>query len=150
MTYKRIVIGCDHVGVEFLQGLSDSLPENIRVVSRVIPGDGTKVHYPHIAFRLTQHILDRSCEYGLLVCGTGIGMSIAANKVAGIRAACCSDRYSAKMSRLHNDANVLCLGARVIGLENAADILKEWFSTEYEGGRHQHRINLIKDYEESR
>ena len=92
-------------------------------------------------------MLDGKAELCILVCGTGIGMSMAANKVKGIRAACCSDTYSAKYTRLHNDANVLCMGARVVGEGLAYEIAKVFLETEFEGGKHLRRVNMISDIE---
>ena len=103
--------------------------------------------YPDIAVKVTDKITDKSCDLGILVCGTGIGMSMAANKVKGIRAAACSDHFSAKYTRLHNDANVLCLGGRVIGIGTALELVDLFVDTAFEGGRHINRIQKISDIE---
>ena len=87
------------------------------------------------------------CERGVLICGTGVGISIAANKVNGIRAVCCSEPFSAKLSKQHNDSNIICFGARVVGSELAKMIVGEWFDAEFQGGRHQTRIDMIADIE---
>lgn len=105
-----------------------------------------RVDYPQYAFRLAEKIADKTLSRGILICGTGIGMCIAANKVTGIRAAVCSEPYSAKLSRAHNNTNVLCIGARVVGLELAKMIVETWLKTPFEGGRHQDRVNLIDTY----
>lgn len=104
-------------------------------------------NYPEYAFAASAAVAEGKCEKGILVCGTGMGMSIAANKVRGIRCAVCSEPYSAKMSRAHNDANMLALGSRVVGEELAEMIVKEWLETPYEGGRHQLRIDEITNIE---
>ena len=87
------------------------------------------------------------CERGVLICGTGVGISIAANKVNGIRAVCCSEPFSAKLSKQHNDSNIICFGARVVGSELAKMIVGEWYDAEFQGGRHQTRIDMIADIE---
>ncbi len=101
------------------------------------------VDYPMIAFELCEKVLNSRNAMGVLICGTGIGMSIAANKVSGIRAAACSDSYSASMSRKHNDSNVLCFGSRVVGSEVAIDMVDKWLSSKYESGRHSRRVGMI-------
>ncbi|MEG1437472.1 MAG: ribose 5-phosphate isomerase B, partial [Oscillospiraceae bacterium] len=105
------------------------------------------IDYPVIATTLCNAITSGECEKGLLFCGTGIGMSIAANKFSGIRAACCSDSFSAKYTRLHNNANVLCLGGRVVGAGLAIELVDLFINTQYEGGRHQNRLDLISEIE---
>ena len=109
---------------------------------------GEKCDYPDMAEKVCGMITSGKAEKGILVCGTGIGMSIAANKIKGIRAACCSDHFSAKYTRLHNDANVLCMGARVIGPGLALELTDLFINTEFEGGRHQRRVDLITKLEE--
>ena len=99
--------------------------------------------------KVTNSVKSGENDLGILVCGTGIGMSIAANKVNGIRAAACSDHFSAKYTRLHNNANILCLGGRVIGVGTALELADLFVDTEYEGGRHQKRLDMISDIEKS-
>ena len=101
------------------------------------------VDYPDIAEKLCHEILAGNCEKGILICGTGIGMSIAANKIKGIRAALCSDSFSTKFTRLHNNSNVMCMGARTLGCGLACELAEIFLTTEFEGGRHQRRIDLI-------
>ena len=101
--------------------------------------------YPIYAEKVCTALDNRSAELGILVCGTGIGMSMAANKHKGIRAACCADTFSARMTRLHNDANVLCLGGRVLGAGLACDMVELFVTTEFMGGRHEKRISLFDD-----
>ena len=103
--------------------------------------------YPDIAVETCKSVIKGECEKALLFCGTGIGISIAANKIDGIRAACCSDTFSAKFTRLHNDANVLCLGGRVVGLGLAIELVETFLNTEFEGGRHIKRIEKITSIE---
>ena len=103
--------------------------------------------YPDIAEKTAKLVVDGECERGILLCGTGIGISIAANKVKGIRAALCTNEYCAKMSRNHNNANILCMGARVTGVELAKSILDTFLKEEFEGGRHQVRVDKIMNLE---
>jgi len=105
--------------------------------------DPSSVDYPDIAKVVCENVLAREHSLGILCCGTGIGMSIAANKIDGIRAALCAECYSAKMARIHNDANVLCLGARVIGVELAREVAAAFLSVSFEGGRHARRVEKI-------
>lgn len=104
--------------------------------------------YPEAAFKVAKAVSHGHCNFGVLICGTGVGMSLAANKVRGIRAVVCSEPYSAKMARQHNDANILCLGARVVGPDLARMILDIWLSEPFEGGRHQNRVDMINNYED--
>ena len=105
------------------------------------------IDYPAQAKKGCDCVVSGECEKAILCCGTGIGISMAANKVKGIRAACCSDYFSAKYTRMHNDANVLCLGARVIGAGAALELVDVFLNTEFEGGRHQRRVDQIMDLE---
>ena len=105
------------------------------------------VDYPDIAVKVCDNIISGECELGILVCGTGIGMSIAANKVKGIRAAACSEHFSAKYTRLHNNSNILCLGGRVVGIGTAIELVDIFVDTAFEGGRHANRIAKISDIE---
>ena len=109
--------------------------------------ENVSVDYPDIALKVTEKITDKTCKLGILVCGTGIGMSMAANKVKGIRAAACSDHFSAKYTRLHNDANILCLGGRVIGIGTALELVDLFVNTKFEGGRHLNRVQKISNIE---
>ena len=109
--------------------------------------DGESCDYPLIAEKVGKAVAGGEFEKGILVCGTGIGMSICANKIKGIRAAVASDHFSVKYTRLHNDANILCLGARVIGAGTAEELVDLFLNTEFEGGRHQRRVDLITSLE---
>jgi ribose 5-phosphate isomerase B len=111
------------------------------------PGEDESVDYPDFAMKVAQAISHKKHEKGMLLCGTGIGMSIAANKYSGVRATLAYDNYTARMSRMHNNSNILVIGGRTTGEETAYDILETWLNTEYEGGRHQRRINKISDLE---
>ena len=110
--------------------------------------DEESVDYPDFGEKVSEAVSRGVVDRGILICGTGIGMSIVANKIPGIRAALCQEDYSAKMSRLHNDANVLVLPGRIIDKEKAREIVKTWFTTDFEAGRHQRRLDKIKDIEE--
>ena len=105
--------------------------------------------YPDFAVKCCLEITERRAGFGILCCGTGIGMSIAANKVKGIRAACCSDTFSAKATRSHNDANVLCIGERVVGIGLAKELIDAFINTPFEGGRHQRRVDKVMEIENS-
>ena len=139
---KILAIGCDHGGYELKEFIKDMLDAD-NIEYRDFGCDGESVNYPDYADKVCRAIQSGECYRGILVCGTGIGMSMAANKHAGIRAACCSDEYSAKMTRQHNDANVLCLGGRVLGFGLATDMVKLFLNTEFEGGRHLTRVNML-------
>lgn len=104
-------------------------------------------NYPEIAELVANAVASGECERGILICGTGVGISIAANKVHGIRAVCCSEPFSAKMAKEHNNANILCFGARVVGSELAKMIVENWMDAEFQGGRHAARVDMIHDIE---
>lgn len=142
----KIIIGADHGGYELKEGVKKHLEElgGYEITDCGAFG-GEAVDYAQIAYEVCKKITESSDKdtLGILCCGTGIGISIAANKVKGIRAACCSDYYSAKYTRLHNDANVLCMGGRVVGKGLANEMVDVFLSTEFEGGRHQRRVEQI-------
>ncbi len=138
-----VAIGCDHGGYELKKEIIAHLAKNGIPFKDFGTYDGNSVDYPDIARLVCKSILDGECENGILVCGTGIGISIAANKHKGIRAAVCSDEFSAKFTRLHNDANVLCLGGRVVGPGLACELVDIFLSTGFEGGRHALRVDKI-------
>ena len=143
----KIAIAADHGGFE----LKDSMVEYIKSLGNEVVDLGTNsadsVDYPDYAKKVCEEIQKGNSDLGILICGTGIGMSLAANKFEGIRAACVSDVYSAEMSRNHNNANVLCFGARVIGDEVAKLIIKTFLENEFEAGRHQRRVDKIMAFE---
>jgi len=138
-----IAIACDHAALELKAEVIRMLEE--RGLSYKDYGTYTpeSCHYPIYGARAAQAVASGECEKGILICGTGIGMSLVANKVKGIRCALCSDSYSAKMTRAHNDSNMLAMGARVIGVEVAKEIVAAWLDTPFEGGRHQARVDMI-------
>ncbi|MDO5558891.1 MAG: ribose 5-phosphate isomerase B [Oscillospiraceae bacterium] len=142
----KIAIGCDHAGYDLKKEVVKFLNEkNVEVID--CGCNGESCDYPDIAQKVCAEVTSDNVDRGVLICGTGIGMSIAANKVNGIRAAVCSEHFSVKYTRLHNDANVLCMGARVIGAGIALELTDIFISTQYEGGRHQRRLDLISNLE---
>lgn len=144
MDHLKVALGCDHGGFIYKQKIIDYL--KARNIEFVDVGTYTReaCDYPDIARSVTELVASGQVDRGILVCGTGIGMSIAANKIRGIRAALCGDTYSARVSRAHNNANVLCLGERVIGEHLALDIVDIWLKTGFEGGRHKRRVDIIE------
>ena len=139
----KIAIGCDHGGLEHKNAIAEHLKERGFEVKDFGIYEQASVDYPDIAVKVCDSIVNGECERGILVCGTGIGMSIAANKVKGIRAAACSEHFSAKYTRLHNNSNVICLGGRVIGVGTAIELADLFVDTEFEGDRHQRRVDKI-------
>ncbi|MDM5340808.1 ribose 5-phosphate isomerase B [Fictibacillus enclensis] len=144
----RVAIGSDHAGVELRQEIIEMMQEMGMEVFDVGCEYSTSVDYPDYAIPVAEMVARNEADRGILICGTGIGMSITANKVKGIRCALVHDLFSAKATRLHNDSNVLAMGERVIGPGLALEIAKVWLTTEYEGGRHGRRVGKISDYEE--
>jgi len=144
----KVAIGCDHAGVSMKNEIVPVLDELSIEWEDFGTKDEESVDYPDFGEKVSDAVSRGDVDRGILICGTGIGMSIVANKVPGIRAALCQEDYSAKMSRLHNDANVLVLPGRIIDKERAIEIVKTWFITDFEGGRHQRRLDKIKDIEE--
>lgn len=136
----KIAIGADHGGFSLKEILRLKLEELGHTVIDTGCFSPDSVDYPVYAEAVCSKIIDGSCEAGLLICGTGIGISIAANRHPEIRAALCHDEFTARLSREHNNANILCLGGRVLGAGVAEEILKTWLSTDFAGGRHQQRI----------
>ena len=143
----KIAIGCDHGGFEHKNAIKDHLIERGFEVTDCGIYENASVDYPDIAVKVCDEITSGRCERGILVCGTGIGMSLTANKIKGIRAAALSDHYSAKYTRLHNNSNILCLGGRVVGIGTALELADLFVDTEYEGGRHQRRLDKIAELE---
>jgi len=147
---KKIVIASDHAGYSLKELVKKHFEE--KGIGYIDMGtDSTQsVDYPEYAHKLCEKIQNGECELGILVCGTGVGMSMVANKHKGIRAACVSDVFSAKATRQHNDANVLCFGERVVGAGLAFELVDVFLETEYEGGRHQRRVDLVNAYDGER
>jgi ribose 5-phosphate isomerase B len=145
----KVAIGCDHGGLLLKEEVKRTMDElNIDYTDLGCDCEGS-VDYPDYAIPVAEKVRDGEADRGILICGTGIGMSIAANKVKGIRCALVHDVYSAKATRLHNDSNILAIGERVIGPGPAGEIVKEWLLTEFEGGRHMNRVNKMTNYEEN-
>lgn len=143
-----LAIGCDHGGIHLKETVKEFLTsENIAFQDMGTYSEAS-VDYPDFAKKVAEAVVSGACEKGILICGTGIGISIAANKFHGIRAALCSECFSARMSREHNDANVLCMGERVIGKGVALDVVKVWLETPFAGGRHAARVQKIHLLEE--
>lgn len=141
-----IAIGSDHAGYALKCEVIKFLEANgIQFID--CGCNGESCDYPEIAKKTCEKITSGECEKGILICGTGIGISMSANKIKGIRAALCQDYYTAKYTRLHNDANVLCMGGRVIGGGTAEEIVTVFLNTEFEGGRHQRRVDLMMGLE---
>ena len=143
----KIALGCDHGGLEHKNAIGEFLKESGHEVVDFGIYEQVSVDYPDIAKKVCESIIKGETERGILVCGTGIGMSIAANKYKGIRAAACSEHFSAKYTRLHNNPNILCLGGRVVGVGTAIELAELFVNTEFEGGRHQNRIDKIAEIE---
>ena len=148
MKQNKITIGCDHAGYELKLKVIDHLKSRGIEVIDVGTHSTDSCDYPNIAHAVCKNIQDGVTELGILICGTGIGMSMAANKHRGIRAAACSDTFSARLTRVHNDANVLCFGERVVGMGLAIDLVDNFIDAEFEGGKHQKRVDLITAIEQ--
>ncbi len=142
---NKIVIASDHGGFELKLKIKEYLLSQNYDVLDLGTDSNKSCDYPYFAKKLCSKILSGEFNKGILICGTGLGMSICANRFKGIRAACVSDTYSAKMSRLHNNSNVLCLGSRVLGAGLACDILDIWLNTSFEANRHQKRLDMIDE-----
>ena len=138
-----IAIACDHAALEMKQEIEALLTARGLEYKDFGTYTTDSCHYPLFGARAARAVASGECDRGIVICGTGIGISLAANKVKGIRCSLCSDPYSAKMTRAHNDANMLALGARVIGVEVAKLIVETFLDTPFEGGRHQTRVDMI-------
>ncbi|EEO2811235.1 ribose 5-phosphate isomerase B [Listeria monocytogenes] len=149
MTVSKVAIASDHGGIELRKSIISYLESVGISYEEFGPEAPESVDYPGLAITVSEKVVNQEVDRGILVCGTGIGMSIAANKVKGIRCALVGDTFSAHATRQHNDTNVLALGARVIGPGLAEDIVKIWLETAYEGGRHANRVGQITAYEDS-
>ena len=145
-----IIIGSDHGGFILKNKIIEHLKSKGYSLLDIGCYSTESCDYPVIAQELTQKVLEDDSNLGILVCGTGIGMSIYANKVKGIRASHCTDTFSARLTRRHNNSNVLCLGERITGQGLALDIVDEWLNAEFEGGRHQKRVDMINDLDNKR
>lgn len=142
----KIAIASDHTGIDLKTEIKDYLTENGHSVEDLGPFDTTRVDYCDYGFKLGEMVANNQFGKGILICGTGVGISISANKVRGIRAVVCSEPYSAALSKRHNNTNVLAFGARVVGTELAKMIVDSWLNATFEGGRHAKRIEKISQY----
>lgn len=144
----KVGIGCDHAGLELkLEAMSTLKGLEIECIDYGTD-DYKSVDYPDFGEKVSDAVCSGVLDRGVLICGTGIGMSIVANKFPGVRASLCNDLFSARMSRMHNDANILVIGGRIVGKDLAREILLTWFSTPFEGGRHLNRLKKISYIEE--
>lgn len=146
----KIAIGSDHRGFEVKRRIASVLRQLGHEVIDVGPQSAESVDYPDFAFQVATAVSGKQVDRGILICGTGIGMCIAANKVPGVRAAPCHDSITAEMSRRHNDANILCVSADLLGDELIDRMLRIWLETEFEGGRHARRVEKILKFEAER
>ena len=144
---QKIAIGCDHGGVDLKAEIKDFLLKEGYEVKDFGTNSTNSCDYPDYALPVAEAVVAKEYDFGILICGTGIGIGIAANKVPGVRAALCSDTFSAHATREHNNANILTLGQRVVGPGLAIDIVKTFLNTEFEGGRHQNRVDKISEIE---
>lgn len=143
----RIGIGNDHAAIELKHEIVNHLIERgIEVINYGID-DGETIDYPLMGEIVGKAVVSKEVDLGILICGTGVGISLSANKMKGIRACVCSEPYTAKLSREHNDTNILAFGSRVVGVELAKMIVDIWIDAKFEGGRHERRVNLIKELE---
>jgi ribose 5-phosphate isomerase B len=145
----RIAIGSDHAGLEMKNEVAAVLKEMGHEYQDFGTDTPQSVDYPDFGEKVSEEVSQGRADRGILICGTGIGMSIVANKFRNIRAALCNELFSAKMSRLHNDANILVLGGRIIGKDLAKEIVKTWMATPFEGGRHENRLIKIQIIEKN-
>lgn len=143
----KIGLGCDHAGYELMVHIKEYLEQKGIEYVDFGTNSSESVDYPEFGEKVAEAVKKGECDRGIVCCGTGIGISISANKVPGIRCALCGDCYSARMAREHNDANMLAIGARVTGKDLALEILDTWLKSEFQGGKHERRVNKIKDIE---
>ena len=143
----KIGIGNDHAAIDMKNEIKAYLENKGIEIINVGTDTTGRFDYPLSGYKVARMVADGEVDAGILICGTGVGISLAANKVHGIRACVCSDPYTAKLSKQHNNTNIIAFGARVIGIETAKMIVDEWLNAEYEGGRHQNRIDLIAEIE---
>ena len=143
----KIAIGCDHGGIVLKPAVIKALTELGAEVVDLGTYDESSVDYPVYGLKVAEAVASGDCDAGVLMCGTGIGISISANKVKSIRAAVVTNEFMAEMTKRHNNANIIALGGRVVTPEQAESIVKAWFTAEYEGGRHQRRLDMIADIE---
>ena len=143
----KLAIGNDHVAIEMKQEIKAHLESRGIEIIDVGTNSPERFNYPICGYKVAKLVASGEVDGGVLICGTGVGISLSANKVHGIRACVCSDPYTAKLSKQHNNTNIVAFGARVIGIETAKMIVDEWLGAQYEGGRHQTRIDMIAEIE---
>ena len=146
----RVAIGSDHAGYRAKQRALETLREMGVEVDDVGAHSEASCYYPDYAFEVARRVATRQADFGVLLCGTGVGMSIVANKVTGVRAACVHNDLTCEMARRHNDANVLCMGARVLDDRQIQDLVQQFLRTPFEGGRHRRRIKKILNIDRAR
>lgn len=146
----KIAIGNDHAAVDYKNEISAYLQEKGYEVENFGTDTSDSFDYPIAGYKVGKAVASGDCDLGILICGTGVGISLAANKVEGVRAVVCSEPFSAKLSRQHNNTNVLAFGARVVGTELAKMIVDEWLAAEFEGGRHARRVGMIDEIDKTR
>lgn len=144
----RIGIANDHAAVDMKKQVVEYLVEKGHEVTNYGTDSYESCNYPEFGEKVGRAVVSKEVDLGIVICGTGVGISLAANKVHGVRAVVCSEPYSAKLSRQHNNTNVLAFGARVIGIEMAKMIIDEWLEAEFMGGRHQDRVDMIMEIED--
>ena len=145
----KLAIGNDHVAIEMKNEIKQHLQEKGIEVIDVGTNSPERFNYPISGFKVAKLVTSGQVDGGILICGTGVGISLSANKVHGIRACVCSEPYTAKLSKQHNNTNIIAFGSRVIGIETAKMIVDEWLAAEYEGGRHQTRVDMIAEIEQT-
>jgi len=145
----KIAIGNDHVAVDMKWEIKEYLESKGHEVINVGTDSTERFNYPVSGYKVGKMVANGEVDCGVLICGTGVGISLAANKVKGVRAAVCSEPYTARLTKQHNNANIIAFGARVIGIETAKMIVDEYLNAEFEGGRHQTRIDMIHEIEET-
>ena len=150
MKTNKVIIGCDHAGYSLKLQILEHLKEKGVEYIDVGTNSAESCHYPEFAHAVCVKVQNGEAPVGILVCGTGVGMSMAANKHRGIRAACCSDTFSARLTREHNDANILCFGERVIGAGLACDLVDAFLDAEFMGGKHGTRVDMFMAFEDER
>ncbi|MBQ7496868.1 MAG: ribose 5-phosphate isomerase B [Selenomonas sp.] len=143
----KLAIGNDHVAIDMKNEIKSYLESKGYEVIDVGTDSPERFNYPISGYKVARMVADGEVDGGILTCGTGVGISLAANKVHGIRACVCSEPYSARLSKQHNNTNIIAFGARVVGIETAKMIVDEWLAAGYEGGRHQTRIDMIAEIE---
>ena len=146
----KLAIGNDHVAVEMKKEIKKYVEDKGIEVIDVGTNSTESFNYPISGYKVGKMVASGEVDGGVLICGTGVGISLAANKVEGVRAVVCSEPFSAKLSRMHNNTNVLAFGARVVGSELAKMIVDEWLDAEFEGGRHERRVNLLNEIDHTR